>query len=263
MVENEILDIAKFETWIKNYINGSPLILLEKGKFICEVEVEKMSKSKFNVVNPDDMVSNYGADSFRLYEMFLGPIEDHKPWNTQGIDGVYRFVKKLWRLIENGISEEEPSKEEFKILHKTIKKVSEDIERLSFNTCVSAFMICVNELTEKKCNKKAIFTDLAVVLAPFAPHLAEELWQKHLGQAGSVTEAPYPVANDSYLIESTFAYPINIGKKVRTKIELDLNLSQEQVQEAVLADEIVQKWVEDKPIRKFIFVKGRIVNIVV
>ncbi|MDX2002738.1 MAG: class I tRNA ligase family protein [Chitinophagales bacterium] len=230
-------------------------------------EVEKMSKSKDNVVNPDDIIAKYGADTFRLYEMFLGPIELSKPWITNGLDGVAKFMRKFWRLFydENGlkVTDAEPSKAELKTLHKTIKKIEEDTERLAFNTCVSAFMICVNELTELGCHKKAILKDLVVLMAPFAPHVAEELWQHALGQPGTVNDAAFPQFKPEHLVESSFNYPVSINGKVRANIELPLDMDAATVQETVLSLEDVQKWTEGKAPKRFIHVPGRIVNVVV
>ncbi|MCK9481103.1 MAG: leucine--tRNA ligase [Bacteroidia bacterium] len=237
------------------------------GKFIVEREVEKMSKSKYNVVNPDDICREYGADTLRLYEMFLGPIEDAKPWSTKGIEGVYKFLKKLWRLFynENGsfyLSNEKPSEKELKTLHKTIKKVSGDIESLSFNTSVSAFMICVNELQDLQCNKRQILEPLLILLSPFAPHVTEELWEQ-CGHEGGISTCQWPEFKEEYLTESSIAYPVSINGKTRVQITLPATANQEQVQEAVLANEIVIKWMEGKPVRKFIFVPGKIVNVVI
>jgi len=234
---------------------------------VAGFEIEKMSKSKYNVVNPDNIIALYGADTFRMYEMFLGPIEQSKPWNTNGIDGVYKFVRKLWRLFydENGkllVKDEPATEQELKVIHKTIKKIREDIERFSFNTCVSTFMVCVNELTDLRCTKRQVLHDLSILIAPFAPHLAEELWEK-LGNKGSVTLAAYPEYNQQCLVESSFEYPISINGKLRTKINLPLDLVHDKVQEEVLASDVVQKWLEGKPPKKFIYVPGKIINIVV
>jgi leucyl-tRNA synthetase len=238
----------------------------ENGKYICGVEVEKMSKSKYNTVNPDTLVEKYGADTFRMYEMFLGPVEMSKPWDTKGIEGVHRFLKKLWRLFanENGlmVNNEKATPEELKVLHKTIKKIEEDTERFSFNTAVSAFMVCVNELQDLKCNKREVLEPLLILLVPYAPHIAEELWHQ-LGNTSSILDAAYPVFEAQYVMESTKDYPVSINGKMRTQISMDLNATQEQVEAIVLANEVVQKWVEGKPVKKFIFVKGKMVNVVV
>jgi len=267
-----------------------------KPLWVSKPEVEKMSKSKNNVVTPDDdiirpqsvndvaaignywdeknsflevpgIITQYGADTLRLYEMFLGPLEQSKPWSTQGIEGTFRFLKKLWRLFynQNGewlVTEDAPAPAELKVLHKTIKKVQEDIENLSFNTSVSAFMVCVNELSDLKCSKKSVLSDLLVLLSPFAPHICEELWSK-TGNMESITRAHFPVFNENYLVESHFSYPISINGKVRTNMDMDLSLESKEVEARVLADETVQKWLEGKQPKKVIHVKGRIVNVVV
>lgn len=237
-------------------------------EFIYVVEEsEKMSKSKFNVENPDDLVARYGADTFRMYEMFLGPIEQSKPWDTKGIEGVHRFLKKLWRLFvsdEKGgiVTDEKPSPEELKVLHKTIKKVQEDIERFSLNTAVSAFMVCVNELTDLKCHKNEILTPLLVLLSPYAPHIAEELY--HLtGHSTSVVNARFPELNTEYLVETEKEYPVSINGKLRTTINISLNATQEEVEKIALENEVVQKWMEGKPVKRVIFVKNRMINVVV
>ncbi|MCB9185218.1 MAG: class I tRNA ligase family protein [Flavobacteriales bacterium] len=237
-----------------------------KATFKSSQEVEKMSKSKWNVVNPDDVIDRYGADTLRLYEMFLGPLEDAKPWNTNGIEGVYRFLKKFWNLFYDGdtfsVSDEEPTKKELKALHATIKKVQEDIERLSFNTCVSQFMICVNELTDLKCNKRAILEPLTVVISTYAPHICEELWS-NLGHAKSITFAEYPAFNESYLVEDSISYPISFNGKTRLNLELPATMGKEEVEQYVLANEEVQQRLEGATPKKVIVVPKRIVNIVV
>jgi leucyl-tRNA synthetase len=280
-VGNECRFYKKNLTLREEEIKGFPLIfntnndenhhweIDENGEEYMEVdvEVEKMSKSKWNVVNPDEMVAKYGADTLRLYEMFLGPLEQSKPWNTNGIEGVYRFLGKLWRLFFNAneefeISDAEPTKEELKVLHKTIKKTTEDIEGFSFNTNVSAFMIAVNELTQLKCNKRAILEPLLVSLSPYAPHIAEELW-KLCGHGNGILDVDFPKHNEEYLIEDTFTYPVSINGKLRQQMEFALDADQATIQEAVLANETIQKWVDGKPIKKFILVKGKIINVVV
>lgn len=235
--------------------------------FQCKAEVEKISKSKLNAVNPDDVINQYGADTLRLYEMFLGPLEQSKPWSTQGIEGVSRFLRKLWRLFysEQGellVQDTAPEPKELKTLHKTIKKVEEDVEHLSFNTSVSAFMVCVNELTDLKCHKRDILEPLLITLSSFAPHICEELWER-LGHTKSITQATYPAFHAAYLVESSFSYPISINGKVRTNIDMELSLDASAAEQVVLADATVQKWLEGKTPKKVIFVKGRIVNIVV
>jgi leucyl-tRNA synthetase len=230
-------------------------------------EVEKMSKSKYNVVNPDEIVERYGADTLRLYEMFLGPLEQFKPWNTNGIDGSFKFLRKLWRLFhdEQGrwiVTEEAPTAEELKVLHRTIRKVEEDIERYAFNTTVSTFMICVNELTTLKCHKNAILRDLIVLLSPYAPHVTEELWHL-LGYQDSISYASYPNFRPEYLVEASFEYPISINGKVRTKITFSLDTTPADIEQSVLASEGVQKWLEGKQPKKVIVVPKKIVNVVI
>lgn len=264
LVHNDQLDIERFKQWRNDLAEAS--FILEEGKYICGAEVEKMSKSKYNVVNPDDVIDRYGADTLRLYEMFLGPLEQFKPWNTNGIDGVFKFLKKLWRLYHDqdgklNLSDEKPNAEELKVLHKTIKKAQEDMEGYSFNTSVSSFMICVNELTALKCNKKAILEPLAIVVSPYAPHIAEELWSL-LGNTGSIVEAAYPTFNPAYLEENVHEYPVSINGKVRVKLPLAVNLSKEEIEAQALENEVVQKWLEGKTPKKVIVVPKKIVNIV-
>jgi Leucyl-tRNA synthetase len=229
--------------------------------------VEKMSKSMFNVVNPDSIVESYGADTLRMYEMFLGPLEQAKPWDTNGIDGVYKFLRRFWRLFFNkqgelSLSDESPAAKELKTLHKTIKKVSEDIENFSFNTSISAFMICVNELTDYKCNKRAILEPLTVLLSPFAPHIAEELWSQ-IGKKSLIVKASFPEYDEKYLAESSVEYPISFNGKMRFKMTLPADMSPKEVEAAVLADEQSAKYTEGKQPKKVIVVPGKIVNIVV
>ncbi|MGJ1430832.1 leucine--tRNA ligase [Sphingobacterium spiritivorum] len=266
IVVNDMLNLEKFRQFRPDFADAE--FILENGKYHCGAEVEKMSKSKFNVVNPDDIIDTYGADTLRLYEMFLGPLEQAKPWNTNGIEGVYKFLKKVWRLFHNAegsfhVSDETPVKAEYKALHKIIRKVEDDIERFSFNTSVSAFMICVNELTELKCNKRAILEQLIIVLQPYAPHIAEELWSLSGHEAGSISYAPYPVFNPEYLIESEFAYPVSVNGKMKLNLPLALDLEAKAVEEIVLNNADVQKYLDGKPVKKIIFVKGKIINIVV
>ena len=265
IVENEILNIPKFKLFRPEFNDAE--FILENGKYICGVEVEKMSKSKFNVVNPDVLIASYGADTLRMYEMFLGPLEQSKPWNTNGIEGVFKFLRKFWRLFHNDawefkVSDAEPSKAELKALHKIIKKVQDDVERFSFNTSVSSFMIAVNELTELKCNKRAILQELVIVLSSYAPHITEELWSL-LGNKESLSFAAYPVFNPSYMVEDEFSYPISVNGKTRLNLNLSLTLEAAAIEELVLADEQVQKYLEGKTPKKVIVVKGRIVNIVI
>lgn len=265
MVQNDILDMDRFKTWNPEYHNAE--FVLEDGKYHCGWAVEKMSKSMFNVVNPDDIVEQYGADTLRLYEMFLGPLEQSKPWDTNGIDGVHKFLRKTWRLIHDRddnmlISDEAATAEELKILHRTIRKISDDIERFAFNTSVSAFMIAVNEFTTLKCNKRDVITPFIILLAPFAPHICEELWQL-MGNSGSVCDAKWPVANESYLIENAFEYPVSFNGKTRFKLTLPLNLSTADIEKAAMEHEESQKWIEGKGVKKVIIVQGKIINIVV
>ena len=242
------------------------IVTEEDGKYICGAEVEKMSKSKYNVVNPDDIVAQYGADTFRMYEMFLGPIDVSKPWDTKGIEGVHRFLKKLWRLYfdESGliVTDEPATEAELKILHKTIKKIGDDIERFSFNTSVSQFMICVNELSTLNCHKREMLEKLAIIICPFAPHMAEELWNK-LGKSGSVITADFPAYEDKYVTENTKKYPVAINGKTRAEMEFALDAEESEVKDAVMADEIIIKWLEGKEPKKFIYVKGKMINVVV
>jgi len=237
----------------------------EGGKYIVGREVEKMSKSKYNVVNPDDICEDYGADTLRMYEMFLGPLEQAKPWNTAGITGVHNFLKKLWKLYHNGeefrVSEEKASADSLKTLHKTIKKVTEDIENFSFNTSVSTFMICVNELTAQKCDQREVLEPLAVLIAPYAPHIAEELWQR-LGHDSSIVTAEYPVFKEKYLVESTKEYPISFNGKMRFTLELPLDMSKEEIEKTVLENEKTQQQLNGREPKKVIVVPGKIVNIV-
>jgi len=257
------LDIEAFKNWREEYKNAE--FILEDGKYICGREVEKMSKSKYNVVNPDTICEEYGADSLRLFEMFLGPLEQSKPWQTSGITGVYSFLKKLWKLyIVNdafSVSDEEPTKEELKTLHKTIKKVEYDIENFSFNTSVSTFMIAVNELTALKCNKRAILEPLAILMEPYAPHIAEELW-RNLGHTKSVSTVDFPMFEAKYLVESSKEYPISFNGKMRFTMELPLDLSKEEIETAVMAHEKTQAQLEGRTPKQVIVVPGKIVNIV-
>ncbi|MEY4459551.1 MAG: hypothetical protein RIT38_762 [Bacteroidota bacterium] len=265
IVDGVELDTAAFKKWKPDYANAT--FELEDGKYICGVEVEKMSKSKFNTVNPDDLVDKYGADTFRMYEMFLGPVEQSKPWDTKGIEGVHRFLKKLWRLFYDEQKgkvwvDEKATPEELKVLHKTIKKIEEDTERHSFNTAVSSFMICVNELFDLGCHKKEVLEQVLVLLTPYAPHISEELWSL-LGNQGLVIDASFPVFDAQYVTETSKEYPVSINGKVRTNIPIALDASEAQVHEIVLSNALVQKWMEGKPIKKLIFVKGKMINLVI
>lgn len=260
---SEELDLDAFKNWRPEFKDAK--FILEDGKYIVGREVEKMSKSKYNVVNPDDICVNYGADTLRMYEMFLGPLEQAKPWNTAGITGVHGFLKKLWKLYfdDNGIqvTDQEASPENLKTLHKTIRKVEEDIENFSFNTSVSTFMICVNELSAQKCGSRSILEPLAVLISPYAPHIAEELWSI-LGKEGSISTAAFPIFNESYLVESTKTYPISFNGKMRFTLDLPMDLSKEQIEEIVMAHEKTKAQLEGRTPKKVIIVPGKIVNIV-
>ena len=264
-VKNDILNIEQFKHWQPDFNDAE--FILEDGKYVCGTEVEKMSKSKYNVQNPDDLVEKYGADTLRLYEMFLGPLEQSKPWDTQGIEGTFRFVRKLWRLYHNEnnelcISDEPATAPELKSLHKLIKKEEEGVESISFNTVVSAFMICVNELSELKCNKREILDPLCVMVSPYAPHIAEELWHL-LGHDTSVVNATFPVYDESKTVENSFNYPVSFNGKMRFSMELPVTMNQDEIQAAVLAAPESAKWIEGKQVRKVIYVPKKIVNIVV
>jgi len=266
IVEHDVLDVTKFRASREEYANAE--FIFENGKYICGVEVEKMSKSKFNVVNPDDIIERYGADTLRLYEMFLGPLEQSKPWNTNGIEGVFKFLRKLWRLFHDeqfnfAVSDEEPTKAELKALHKIIHKVEEDIERFSFNTSVSSFMICVNELTDLKCNKRKVLQDLVIVLAPYAPHITEELWTLLGNEAGTLSYASFPLFNPAYLVEDEFAYPISFNGKMKMNLNMSLTLEPADIEKFVLGNADVQRHLDGKTPKKVIVVKGKIVNLVV
>ena len=257
------LDLEAFKAWRPEFKDAE--FILEDNKYIVGHEVEKMSKSKYNVVNPDDICAQYGADTLRLYEMFLGPLEQAKPWNTAGITGVHSFLKKLWKLYHNGknfeVTDAEPNKESLKTLHKTIKKVEEDIENFSFNTSVSTFMIAVNELSSQKCNSRAILEPLAVLISPYAPHIAEELWEK-LGHSTSIATAEFPKFEEKHLVESSKAYPISFNGKMRFTMELPLDLSKDDIEKAVMAHEKTAGYLDGRTPKKVIVVPGKIVNIV-
>jgi leucyl-tRNA synthetase len=264
-VNGDVLDTEAFKNWRKEY-NDAVFITPEDGTYICGSAVEKMSKSKYNVVNPDELIERYGADALRLHEMFLGPIEMHKPWNTKGIDGVSKFLRKFWALYHDEednltVVDNEPTKEELKVLHKTIKVIQDDMERFSFNTTVSHLMICVNELGSIKCNNKSILTDLAVLAACHSPHIAEELWQK-LGKTGSISYAKFPVFKPEVLIESNHTYPVSFNGKMRFKLELPLEIDNEKVKEIIMTHEDSQKWLDGKTPKKIIYVKKKIINVV-
>ena len=265
IVSNDLLDIEAFKNWRPEYNDAE--FVLEDGKYICGWAVEKMSKSMFNVVNPDMIVEKYGADTLRLYEMFLGPLEQSKPWDTNGIDGVHRFLKKLWGLFFGNtdtlqVTDAEPTADELKSLHKLIKKVTFDIEHFSYNTSISAFMICVNELTSLKCSKRAILEPLITLLAPFAPHITEELWHQ-LGHDTTICDAQWPEHNEEYLVEKSVTYVISFNGKARFNLELPADISREDAEKAALSHENSAKWMEGKTVKKVIVVPGKIVNIVV
>ena len=265
IVINDVLDIDKFRNWRPEFKDAE--FILEDGKYICGWAIEKMSKSMFNVVNPDDIVETYGADTLRLYEMFLGPLEQSKPWDTNGIDGVNRFIKKLWNLFyakggDLNVSDDKPSAEALKSLHKLIKKVTWDIEHFSYNTSISAFMICVNELTALKCNSREILSDLVVLIAPFAPHIAEELWHT-LGNETTVCDAKWPVYNEAYLVESTVTYAVSFNGKTRFSMQVPNGTAKEEVEKLALNNPNSEKWIEGKTPKKVIVVPNKIVNIVI
>ena len=265
IVSNDILDLEAFKAWRPEYETAE--FILEDGKYICGWAVEKMSKSMFNVVNPDMIVEKYGADTLRMYEMFLGPVEQAKPWDTNGIDGVHRFIRKFWSLFYNRngeytVTDEPATKDELKSLHKLIKKVTGDIEQFSYNTSVSAFMICVNELSTLKCSKKEILEPLIITLAPFAPHVCEELWDT-LGHTTSVCDAQWPAFNEEYLKEDVINYTISFNGKARFNMEFPADAASDAIQAAVLADERSQKWTEGKTPKKVIVVPKKIVNVVI
>jgi leucyl-tRNA synthetase len=256
---------VKFKNWRQEYSNAE-FILNENAEYLCGHEVEKMSKSKYNVQTPDKLVEDFGADTLRLYEMFLGPLEQFKPWDVKGINGVHNFLRKFWRLVHDAennffVSEETPTKVNYKTLHKTIKKVEEEIDRHSFNTVVSTFMICINELTEQKCNNREIISDFTVLLSAYAPHISEEIWSK-LGKDTSVTTANFPSFNSSYLVESEIHYPVSFNGKMRFKITLSAELTKEEVEKEVMNHEKTSHYLDGKSPKKVIVVPKRIVNIV-
>ena len=266
LVDNDKLDIEAFRKWRPEYADAE-FVCEEDGTYVCGFEVEKMSKSKYNVQTPDELVEKFGADTLRMYEMFLGPLEQTKPWDTKGITGVNGFLRKFWRLCHTNdnqfsISSEKGNEKEMRVLHKTIKRIREDLDRYSFNTCVSTFMIAINELTDLKCNKRAVIEPLVILIAPFAPHFAEELWEKLGHKAGTITHQSYPEFDEAHLVESNFDYPISFNGKMRTKINMSLQLSPKQVENHVLGLEEIQKWMENKSPKKVIVVPGKIVNIV-
>ncbi len=271
IVENDVLNTEAFKNW-RSYYNESEFILEEsgpaKGKYVCGFAVEKMSKRLYNVVNPDDVVARYGADTLRLYEMFLGPLTDAKPWNTNGISGTSNFLRKFWRLFFDDQTgkqkwvDAEPTADELKVLHRTIKRVEDDIDRFSFNTVVSTFMIGVNDLSDLKCYKKAILNEMVILLSPYAPHISEELWVALGNEAGTISSATFPKFEPKYLVESSFEYPIQINGKVRANIPFPVDMSKEDIEQGVLANETVQKWLEGNTPKKVVVVPKRIVNVV-
>ncbi len=265
IVHNDVLDTEAFKQWQPQFADAE--FELENGKYICGWEVEKMSKSKFNVQNPDDLIERYGADTLRLYEMFLGPIEQAKPWDTNGIEGVFRFMRKLWRLFHDKdnnfmVSDSEPTAEELRVLHRTIKKVGDDIERFSFNTVVSTFMICVNDLADLKSNNRAILSNLVILISPYAPHIAEELWSL-LGNNGSVTKASYPEYREEYTIENNFEYPVSFNGKMRFKLIMPVDAAVKEIEKAVLEAPESAKWLAGGAPKKVIVVPNKIINIVI
>ena len=266
IVSNDVLDLEAFKAWRPEFANAE--FILEDGKYVCGWAVEKMSKSKHNVVNPDMIVEKYGADTLRMYEMFLGPVEMSKPWDTNGIDGVHRFLKKLWSLFYSRkgeflpTQEGEPTRDELKSIHKLIKKVTVDIENFSYNTSVSAFMICVNELSQLKCNKATVLSDLIVLLAPFAPHLSEELWEK-LGHTTSVCDAQWPVCNEDYLKEDIVKYTVSFNGKARFTLDFPADADNATIEQTVRTHEASQKYLEGKTVKKVIIVPKKIVNMVI
>jgi leucyl-tRNA synthetase len=266
IVDNDVLDTEAFKKWLPEYTDAE-FILNEKSQYTCTWAIDKMSKRWFNVDNPDELCEKYGADTLRLYEMFLGPVEQSKPWDTKSINGVHNFLRKLWRLFHDHdnnllISNEAATKEELKALHKTIKKITEDLDRYSWNTCVSGFMICVNELQELKCNKREILEPLLILLSPFSPHIAEELWEQ-LGHTASITQANWPAFDESKMKDDSFDYPVSFNGKTRYFLPLGVELSGADVEAAVRANEQTAKYLEGKEIKKIIVVPKRIVNVVV
>ena len=265
IVDGVVLDTEGFKNWKPDFANAD--FILENGKYITGTRLEKMSKRYFNVVNPNDVVNKYGADTFRMYEMFLGPLEASKPWDVKGIEGVHRFIKKLWRLFYDDVkgrvwNNEKANDKELKVLHRSLKKIEEDTERFSFNTAVSAFMVLVNELTDLNARKKELLEPLLILLSSYAPHVAEELWQQ-LGHNTTILDAPYPKVEEKYLVETVKEYPISINGKLRTQINIHLDAAQPEVEQIVLQNDIVKKWLEGRPPKKIIYVKGKMVNVVV
>jgi leucyl-tRNA synthetase len=264
IVKDDILDIESFKSFRSEAKNAK--FILEGDKYACGWEIEKMSKSKFNVVNPDVLIEKYGADTLRMYEMFLGPIEQSKPWNTNGIEGVFKFVRKFWNLFHDNnelfeISEEQPSKQEFKILHKLLKKIEDDIENFSLNTSISSFMVATNELAQIKCNKRQILEPMVIMISPYAPHLGEEIWNK-LDKQNSIVNAKFPLFNSTYLIEDSIEYPVSVNGKMRAKLSFSLDTPINNIKQEVLNHHIIKKWRDGKTPKKIIVVHRKIVNVV-
>ena len=265
-VKDDLLNIQEFKKWRKEY-QSAEFILNDNGDYLCGFEIEKMSKSKYNVCSPDELINNYGADTLRLYEMFLGPLEQSKPWDTKGITGVHNFLRKIWRLTHDQknkflVFDSIPTKEKYKTLHKTIKKVEQEIERYSFNTVVSTLMICVNELIEQECISKEIITDFTILLSPYAPHISEEIWSK-LGNTDSIMDASFPEYNEKYLIQKEMNYPVAFNGKMRFKILLSLDLDIEEIKRRILNHEKTQQYLDGNNPKKIIVVPNRIINIVI
>ena len=263
LVKNDKLDIKKFMNSSKEFNNAK--FILENNEYLCGFDTEKMSKSKSNIVNPDDIISKYGSDTLRMYEMFLGPIEQSKPWNTNGIEGVFKFLNKFWSLFYKDeklyLSKEKASKEELKVLHTSIKKIKNDIERLSLNTCISQLMIAVNSLSKLECNKIEILNPLLILVSPFAPHISEELWEK-IGNKKSISYSHFPDYNENYIKENDYEYPIMINGKLRAKVRYSLDLNNSEIEKDIIKNEIVIKWVKKSEIKKIIIVPNKIINIV-
>ena len=267
IVDNDVLDQEAFVNWLPDY-KDAEFIVEDNGDYICGFEVEKMSKSKFNVQTPDELIISFGADTLRLYEMFLGPIDQSKPWDTKGISGVHNFLRKCWRLYSNSsgesiVKDEKPNKKALKTLHKTIKRVRDDLDRYSLNTCVSSFMIAVNEFTDQKCHNKSVLREFIILMAPYAPHFCEELWEKIGEESGSLFSASYPIFDSSFLVEDAYDYPVSFNGKMRFKVKLPLNFQKEEIESQLLIMEETKKWLNGNTPKKVIIVPGKIVNFVV
>ena len=260
IVENDVLDLEAFKAWRPEYATAE--FILEDGRYVCGWAVEKMSKSMYNVVNPDLIVEKYGADTLRLYEMFLGPINQSKPWDSNGIDGCFRFLKKFWKLYQQELNDEEPLKDSLKSVHKLIKKVTGDIEQFSYNTAVSAFMICVNELGQQKCASRELLKKMIVLIAPFAPHMAEELWEQLGGETKSVFDAEWPAWDESYLVENEVQLTVSFNGKARFQMTFPADATKEDIEKKALEDERSQHYIDGKTIVKIIVVPKKIINIV-